>query len=308
MNAAPASAQPVRLAAAAMHCRFEFVLCGDDPRELRAAGEEALGEVRRLDAMLNVYSPRSELARLNAAATDRGVRVSQGLFDLLQCALSLHARTGGGFDPTLGPLVRLWRNAWTSGRLPSPEALREARLRTGLEGLELDAGRTVRFRRSGMEINLNALAKGWALDRAAEVLGEAGVDCALLHGGTSSGRALGAPPQSAGWRIGIADPSEPGCLVETLELRDAGFGMSSQLAQERMVEGHPVGHVIDPASGEPTRTLRAALVVAPEAATADGLSTSLLCRPDVGADWLRPGESGLIVPSTGRANWLRRRS
>lgn len=308
MKAAPASAPPVRLAAAAMHCRFEFVLCGADPRELRAAGEEALGEVRRLDAMLDVYSPRSELARLNATAAGRGVRVSQGLFDILQCARSLHTRTGGGFDPTLGPLVRLWREAWTSGRLPSPEALREARSRTGLDGLELEAGRTVRFRRSGMEINLNALAKGWALDHAADMLRDAGVECALLHGGTSSGRALGAPPQSAGWRIGVADPSDPGRLVETLELRDAAFGMSSQLAQERAVEGRPVGHVLDPDSGEPTRTVRAALVVAPQAAEADGLSTALLCRPEAGADWLRPEENGLIVPWTGAATWIRCRS
>jgi FAD:protein FMN transferase len=292
------TAAPVRLAAEAMRCRFELALTGGDPAQLRAAGEEALREIRILDARLNLFSPASELAWVNREAGDAPVRVSPRLFDLLLQAYHLWERTDGAFDPTLGPLVRLWRACWASGHLPSPAAIAAVRAQTGMPLVELDPERrTVRFIGPGVELNLNAVAKGYALDEAAAILREAGVASALLHGGTSSVLGIGSPPDAEAWRVGVADPQKPECLIETLDLCDAALSVSSQQRQARHVEGRAVGHVIDPRTGEPAAGARVAVVVSRAAAAADALATGWLCAPDAGAHWLQPDETGLIVPS-----------
>src|SRR5215471_4088127 len=98
----------VLLAREAMATRFEVVLHGEDPVHLRAAGEEALGEVERLDALLSLYRPESEISEINRRAAGEAVRVSPEVFGLLTQAQRLHEETEGAFDITLGPLVRCW--------------------------------------------------------------------------------------------------------------------------------------------------------------------------------------------------------
>src|SRR5438477_13111440 len=98
----------VTLARHAMATRFEIVLVGDNAVSLRAAGEEALDEIERLEARLSLYRPTSEIAHLNARAAREPVRVTPGLFALLQHARQLHQESGGAFDITVAPLVRCW--------------------------------------------------------------------------------------------------------------------------------------------------------------------------------------------------------
>src|SRR3954470_1303737 len=96
------------LALSAMATRFEIVLHGDKPASLRAAGEEALEEIERLEAQLSLFRPSSEIAHLNARASHEQVRVSPTVFALLQQAQSLSCETDGAFDITISPLVRCW--------------------------------------------------------------------------------------------------------------------------------------------------------------------------------------------------------
>jgi FAD:protein FMN transferase len=288
MNAVASIPATVRLATEAMRCRFELLLTGDDPRGLRAAGEEALREIRSLGAQLNVFSPAGELSRINRDAARAPVRVSPRLFALLQKARELHDRTRGAFDPTLGPLVRLWREARNSARPPTARALRDARDRTGMDRVELDPKQcTVRFHREGCELNLNALAKGYALDEAAIILREAGVASALLHGGASSVLAIGSPPDARAWPVGLADPLDPERILSTVDLRDNALGVSGQNLQT---------HVLDPRTGEPAPACLAA-VVSLRAADADALATAMLCAPRAATHWLRPLEKALMVPA-----------
>src|SRR4051794_14287055 len=98
----------IALAREAMATRFEIVLHGPNTSSLRAAGEEALDEIERLDKQLNLYNPSSEIARVNAHAADQAVRVEPGLFRLLEQAQRLHEESGGAFDITIAPLLRCW--------------------------------------------------------------------------------------------------------------------------------------------------------------------------------------------------------
>src|SRR5436190_3906188 len=109
----------VTLARHAMATRFEMVLHGEEPRDLRAAGEAALDEIDRLECQLSLYRPSSEIAHLNARAAGGPVRVSPSMFALLEHARMLYDETGGAFDITLGPLSRCWGFMNGGGQVPS---------------------------------------------------------------------------------------------------------------------------------------------------------------------------------------------
>ncbi|MBI3878306.1 MAG: FAD:protein FMN transferase [Verrucomicrobia bacterium] len=189
------NATSVAVARHAMATRFEIVLHGDDATRLRAAGEEALNEIERLEAQLSFFKPTSEISRLNTHAASAPVRVEPVLFRLLQHALRLSRETGGAFDITVAPLMRAWGFIKSSGQLPDPQALEEARKCTGWRLVELDEREfTVRFARPGVKLDLGAIGKGYALERAADILRDDGITSALLHGGTSTVYALGSPP------------------------------------------------------------------------------------------------------------------
>jgi thiamine biosynthesis lipoprotein len=146
----------------------------------------------------------------------------------------------------------------------------------GMDAVVLEPGsRTVRFLRRGIALDLGAIGKGHALDLAATRLREAGISCALLHGGTSSAVAIGAPPGKRGWRVGIRgeEGAEPRLLVD---LRDLSLSVSAPHGRTLVRGGERLGHVLDPRSRRPEVRARAAAAVSPSARLADGWSTALL--------------------------------
>src|SRR5438874_4103276 len=191
----------------AMATRFEIVLCGENEVSLRAAAEEALDEIERLDAQLSLYNPTSEISHINARASHGPVRVEPRLFRLLQHAQRLSRETEGAFDITVAPLMRCWGFMRGAGKLPSPAEVAEAREKAGMHLLELDeSDYTIRLARAGVMLDLGSIGKGYALERATELLREAGVTSGLLHGGTSTVYALGAPPASNAWKVAVPKP------------------------------------------------------------------------------------------------------
>ena len=285
----------VRLALEAMATRFELVVAGPDPSGLRAAGEEALGEIARREQQLSRFVPSSDVSWINAHAADGPVQVEPSLFRLLQRCHTLSVATGGTFDITVGPLVRAWRTAGESGALPDPGMLARARGSTGYSRLILDEEeRTVRFTSPGMSIDLGAAGKGFAIGCAMDILRDLGVTSALLHGGTSSVHALGAPPDGGGWKVEWKDPAGG---TRVFDLADSALSVSAVHGRIVDVDGERYGHVIDPRTGMPTRTATSAVVTGPGSLECDALSTALLI---LGAEWipelrrLFPGYDGKV--------------
>ena len=298
-----------------MATRFEIVLHGENPVSLRSAGEEALDEIERLEARLSLFRPSSEIAHLNARAAKGPVRVTPGLFALLQHAQKLNTETGGAFDITIAPLVRCWGFMGGSGHLPKPDELAEARSCIGMSLVLLDRGDfTVRFAREGVMLDLGAIGKGYAIERATEVLREAGITNAMLHGGTSSVQALGHPPDAEFWKIAIEYPQAAAgfphvtsssesrhqpeaappaiailgsrkhgevadaspALLATVPLRDEAMSVSAVWGKSFQAEGKTFGHILDPRTGQPATGTALAAVVLPSATETDALSTALL--------------------------------
>jgi thiamine biosynthesis lipoprotein len=295
----------VRLALGAMGTRFELLLHGDDPVFLRAAGEEALAEIERLEGQLSRFRPDSEISGINATAADRPVAVEPRLFGLLQRVERLWQATGGAFDPTIGPLMARWH----ADRTPaSPEVLNEARKRIGWQHVRLDPeARTIHFLRPEMSLDLGAIGKGYAVERAVQLLAEAGVASALLHGGTSTVYALGAPPGSRGWSVAVRDPrdGETGSdsrHLARVRLRDQALSVSAPHGRSWVLHGVRYGHVLDPRRGEPVRGALLAALVTHSAADGDALSTALLVLGAAGTASVEawdPRCRGLVAEAAG---------
>ena len=294
----------VAVARHAMATRFEIILYGEQEVSLRAAAEEAVDEIERLDAQLNLYNPASELSHINACAGRDPVRVEPGLFRLLQRAQQLSRATDGAFDITVAPLVRCWGFMGGPGKLPDSSAVAEARARVGMELVELnERDFTIRFVREGVMLDLGSIGKGYALDRASGLLRDAGVRSGLLHGGTSTVSALGAPPDADDWKVAVPAPdlaeqaitqrgprlcngSETGNLVAVVSLKDEALSVSAVWGKSFEADGRVYGHVFDPRRGEPVRGALLAAVVLPSATETDALSTALLVEGPAGLERL----------------------
>lgn len=322
--------ETITAACNAMATRFEMVLHGERQVALRAAADEACREIERLHNQLSLYSPASEISFINARASHEDVRVEPGLFRLLQLARKICDETKGAFDVTIAPLIRCWGFMNDSGALPSPERIIEARARVGMQHVILDEHRhTIRFSREGMMIDLGSIGKGYALELASEILAEAGVTSALIHGGTSTIAALGAPPEMEAWKIAIdrppslqttADLSErtaPPQEVRPLAivpLKDEALSVSAVHGKSFTLNGQTYGHVIDPRTGAPAQGALLAAVVLPSATETDAFSTALLLAGVEGHDevaGLRENMQTLVVraraPGTGAETRLRGR-
>jgi thiamine biosynthesis lipoprotein len=272
----------LRFARKAMATTFEVILpFGTPGAHLLAL--DALDEIDRLEDQLSVFRERSEVSQLNARAARHPVPVERRLFELLSDAKRLHEETGGAFDIGVGALIKTWGFYRRQGRVPSEAERADVRRRIGMRHVRLDQERqTVFFERQGLEINLGSIGKGYALDRAAAILGEHGASDVLLHGGHSSVLARGSErPGQAGWALGIRDPEHPDCRRAVLRLRDRGLGTSAITHQHFVHEGKKLGHLLDPRTAWPAEGVLSATATAPTAAEADALATAFFI---LGAD------------------------
>jgi thiamine biosynthesis lipoprotein len=247
-----------------------------DTRQANQAFRAAFDRIAQLDAALSDYQPESELNRLCRSAVGKSVKVSADLFRVLGAALKLARETDGAFDVTLGPVTLLWRQARQQHRLPTPDAIREARQHSGYRKLHLDAAAgTVMLDQEGMRLDLGGIAKGDAADQSLAVLAGLGIRRALVA--ASGDLAIGDPPPGRkGWRVGIDSPDpHAGGFSRVLDLCNAAVSTSGDSSQNLELGGVRYSHIVDPSSGMGLTRPIAVTVVAPYGIDADSWSTAL---------------------------------
>lgn len=242
---------------------FRIVVYAESSSQAREGFDVAFARARALDDRLSDYRADSELNRLCRAGS---AAVSQDLFAVLKVAVEIARSSGGAFDPTLGPFTRLWRESRRSGRLPSAEAVVEARGRTGWRKIKLNARtRTVRLATTGMQLDLGGIAKGFAAQEMLAVLRKIGMPSALVA--ASGDIALGdAPPGRTGWSV------EAGGRDRVLS--NCGVSTSGPDAQFVTIGGRSYAHIVDPRTGIGLINARTAAVIALTATLADALATA----------------------------------
>jgi thiamine biosynthesis lipoprotein len=304
-DAPPSEYSLVRVSRRAMATTFEVAVPVGAARDPVAAADAALDLIDDLEDQMTVYRDHSEVARLNAAAAGRFVAVEPQLFALFARSAVWSRETGGAFDIAAGALTKAWGFHRRAGAVPPPRALVAAMRATGFRHVMLDETRhAVKFRVAGLELNLGAVGKGYALDRAAELLRTKwGVRSALLHGGGSSVRAIGHPPgDPCGWPVRLKHPTDADRSLGTVRLRDGGLGTSAATFQFFEYNGRNLGHVLDPRTGWPVAGTASASVLAPTAAEADAMSTAAFVLGADGADRLtrlRPALGAVVLGDTG---------
>jgi len=271
------------------------------PEAGREAVEAAFAEVKRLEGILSDYDSASELSRLSAAApTASPVPVGDDLWRVLSAAVEWRDRSGGAFDPTVGPLTTLWRQARRAGVMPRAEKLAAARQAVGAAALTLDAGRRkVSLPVPGMRLDLGGIGMGYAVDRALAVLAERGVASAMVD---ASGdiAVSGPPPGATAWRIEVAALADHEGRENrgVIELVDAAVTTSGDAFQAVEIDGVRYSHIVDPRTGLGVPGPAAVTVIAADCTTADAVATAAsVMGPEAGLAFVEtvPGAAARFV-------------
>lgn len=249
----------------AMATHFEVIVADVDPVRAAQAAEEVFREIDVLEAELSRFRPGSDICQIRSLRAGESLVIGLATFDCLALAQDVSAATGGAFDVTIGPLFRLWRDDDGRPLVPSSEAIEAALRRTGSRLYELDEDSlTLTVHADHLECDLGGIGKGYALDQAARLLDDWGIEAALLNAGDSTVLARRPPSDAAAWTIAAGDsPTGPVRLVDAA-LSGSGFDVKG-------------AHIIDPRTGrpvEPTPGNEFAWARAPGAALADALSTA----------------------------------
>ena len=254
---------------------FNLVLYADTKQIADSAAKESFKLVDSINLICSDYDSTSELFKLRYSVVGLPVRVSPILFELLYVAKAANKDAYGSFDITVGPLSRLWRSARKSQQFPTNGAINTARNRIGFNKVQLDsAAQTITFLQPNMQLDMGAIAKGYAADKVLALLQSRGITTALVDAGGDMVVA-GMPPQKKGWTIGINVPGQQEQLLEPkLILSNKAVATSGDAFQYMLHEGKKYGHIIDPRTGYGVTFQRNVTVVAPDATTADWLATA----------------------------------
>lgn len=229
-------------------------------------------EIKRLEDLLSKYNKDSEVARLNKYGR---LKVSPETFYLIKRAKEFYSLTNGAFDITVGPLVDLWGFTNKNYFVPKESRIREALRLVGSDKIVLhDSDNVIKFKTSGMSIDLGGIAKGFAVDSAVAKLKSSGIKSCLINAGGqiyALGDRFGKP-----WRVGIRDSRQREKVSEILELKDRAVSTSGDYEQYFFKNNRRYSHIFNPKSGYPADSgVIAVTVVAPDGLTADALTTAV---------------------------------
>jgi FAD:protein FMN transferase len=257
----------------AMGTVFEIAAYDQSSEHASKAIEMAFQEIVRIDDLLSNYKPDSALSNLNRSAHFHAEKVPPDLYRVIGESMRFSRLSDGKFDISVAPLVDLWKSALRGEGTPTRARQEEVRGCVGYEKIELTPPDQISFRSPCLQLDLGAIGKGYAVDRAAEVLHSLGIRDALINAGGSTMLAMGSPPNETAWLVHLRDPSNK--MDPQVMLKDESVSTSEQTAPS-LLGDDSAGHIIDPETGMPLKTVFAVSAVSKTATVSDALSTTLL--------------------------------
>lgn len=280
--------------------------------QAKKAAQAAFQEFRRLEILANRYpsSPGrwSQVQEINAQAGKSPVPVSRDIFTMVSLSKKYHEETGGAFEVTIGPVIDLWGFGQETKRVPPTEELQATLSLVGSDKILLDREKqTVFLTQEKMSLDLGGIAKGYAADRAAQILKEYGIEKALINAGGNI-LVLGEKASNKPWKIGIQHPRQGEKIMATLELKDQAAVTSGDYQRYFLEGGERYHHLLNPKTGLPAGELISVTVIAPNSTEADILSTAFFImglekslaylekHPELGAVFVTPEEEIILSP------------
>ncbi len=275
----------------AMACPCEIRIAARDEASAQALAKCAIDEVRRLESKYSRYRDDSIVARINAAAGQASVDVDDETAGLIEFARRLYAQSDGLFDITSGVLRRVWD--FKTARMPAPDQIERVRALVGLEHTHWD-GRRFGLARAGMEIDFGGFGKEYAVDRAATLLADRGVQSGFVDLGGDV-RAIGPCPDGTPWRFAIRHPRDPSRTIASVAILHGALTTSGDYERYFDLAGKRYCHILDPRTGWPVAHWQSASVIAPMAIAAGGCSTIAMLKQTAGEDFLRAQGVGYLL-------------
>lgn len=257
--------------------QFTLTVVANDETWARERMKEAVAEIRRIEKLLTTFNETSQTARINSAAGIAPVSVDKEVFDLILRSLKISALTQGAFDITYGSLdKRFWNFDLGMTQLPDQATAKESVRLINWRNVLLDESRyTVFLKEKGMRIGFGGIGKGYAADRARQLLQSAGVRSGIVNASgdlVTWGNQLNDQP----WTIGIAAPDQIRMPFSSLEVSNMAIATSGNYEKYVTIEGRRYSHTIDPKTGFPTTGVKSVTIICPSAELADALATPVM--------------------------------
>ena len=264
--------------------------------------EKAFAKISRFGDLINFYSDKSELAEINRNAGLQRVKVSPETLDLIEKAVFAAEKSGGAFDPTIGPIVKLWD--FLNKKEPTEIEIAQALPLVNYKDILIDrTAATVFLKRKGMMIDLGGIAKGYAADLAVELLKREGIRSGLVSIAGDI-RTFGMKPDKKSWIIGIKNPRQTGEkdeIIAKIRLSDKAISTAGDYERFFLGTGKRYHHLLDPKSGYPAELSRSVSVIAERGVMTDGFDNAVfILGPEKGMRLIKEmGMDAMIIDSSG---------
>lgn len=284
-----------------MGTKVSITVVAKTAEEGEAAIDAALAEVRRLDEMMSLYKDDSEITRVNMAAGKKPVKVSPEMIEVVEAARKISELTDGAFDVTVGPLVVLWQMRLKEGNGPTDEEIRRILAFVGHQHIIIDKQSSTLFlKKPNMIMDFGGVAKGYAADKAAEVLKRRGIENAIVALAGDI-RVMGHRTDNSPWRIGVQHPRAPDENLTVLELSDKSISTSGDYERFAIKGAKRYHHILDPRTGKPSEGMESLTITGDRGEVIDPLTTALfILGPEKGMKIVKKlGYEAIFVDNKG---------
>jgi len=286
-----------------MYTIVSVTVSSGSEEKAKAATDKAFNELERLAKLLNFYSEDSEISTINRHAGDKPVKVSPETFEIIEKAVYVSENTEGAFDVTVGPLVRLWD--FQKKIIPYKVTVKEKLKLVGYKNIVIDRNTsTVLIKKKGMQIDLGGIIKGYAADKAVEILKQQGIKAGIVAVAGDI-KTFGVRPDNGLWKVGIQNSrqkTDKDEIMATVGISDMAISTSGDYQKFFIKDGRRYHHILNPKTGYPDNECRSVTIISKDAAFTDAFATGIcILGRKKGMDTLnRLGLDGVIVAKDGK--------
>ena len=291
----------------AMGTVIEITLIGDNEEEANKAALRAFQEIKRIETLMSPWINSSDVTRINRSAGKEWVKVSPETMEVIKKAQEISEFSEGGFDITIGPLTELWRKSREKMIPPYIEEVKGKLDLVNFKNIGIDQQGRVFLKKKGMAIDLGGVAKGYAVDRAFELLRSLGYKDLIVNAGGDL--RVGGIKKNQSWLIGIQDPREYHKFLARISTSDAAIATSGDYEKFFIYQGKRYHHIFNPKDGFPAEGCQSVTILYKDGMTADALATAIfvlgpekgysLCQKLEGVNCLIVDKEGKIIISPG---------
>jgi len=297
-----AAQQPYKRTLKLMGSRFDITVVADNEAQGEAYIDWAVGEITRIEKLISSWDPNSQTSAINANAGKKPVKVDRELIELIQRAIAISKLTDGAFDISYASMDKIWKFDGSMTAMPDAQTITNSVEKVGFQNIVIDSeASTVFLKKEGMKIGFGAIGKGYAADKAKQLLIEKGVSAGIINA-SGDMNTWGKQTNGNPWKVAITNPLDKNKVFALLPIVNSAVVTSGDYEKYVTFNGTRYAHIIDPRTGYPATGIISATVFAPKAELADALATSVFVMGiEVGLNRINqlPGIECIIVDDQG---------